>query len=72
MIGRLLTLHRPDFDSKPIDVGFVVDKVEPGHVFLLTLPSFTLWVIPPVLNILSRKIISESVQSQKLSLNVTL
>ena len=54
MIGRLLTPDRPDFDSRPIDVGFVVDNVEPGHVFLPTLPSFTLSIIPPLLDILSR------------------
>jgi len=54
MIGRLLTSHRPDFDSSPIDVGFMVGKMEPGHVFLLILPSFILSIIPPLFDILSR------------------
>ena len=51
MIGRLVTPHRPDFDSRPIDVGFIVDNVEPDRVFLRTLSSFTFSII---LDILSR------------------
>jgi hypothetical protein len=53
MIGRFLEPHRPDFDSRLIDVWFMVDKVEPGHVFLRTLPSFTPSIIPRLLDILS-------------------
>lgn len=70
MIGRLLTPHRPDFDSRTIDVGFMVDKVEPDRVFLRTLSSFTLSIIPHCL-IFYHVTMADSTQFQKLSLNVT-
>ena len=43
-------LRRPGFNHRPVQVGFVVDKVALGLVFLRPLPSSSIRIIPPLLH----------------------
>jgi hypothetical protein len=55
-LRRLVTVlspRRPEFAPGSINVGFVVDKVALGQVFLRVLPFFLGNLIPPWLSILS-------------------
>jgi hypothetical protein len=47
-----LSLRRPVFISRSVHVGFVVDRVALGQVFLSVLQFFPVNIIPPWLSIL--------------------
>jgi len=48
-----LSLWRPGFCPRPVDVEFVVDRVVLRQVFFLVLQFWPVIIIPPVLNTLS-------------------
>jgi hypothetical protein len=47
---NVVTQSRSKFDSRPVHVGFVVDKVALGRFFLRTLQFFSVIIIPPMLH----------------------
>jgi len=49
-IGAVLSPRRLGFNSRPVDVGFMVNGVILGHVSLLVLTFSTVSIIPPVLH----------------------
>jgi hypothetical protein len=51
MLGDHLSLQRHGFDSSPVHMGFVVELVETGEVFLQILWFSPVSIIPPLLNI---------------------
>jgi len=53
IVHHLLSPWRPMFDSKPVHVGFVVDKVVQGEVFLRVLRFSLGSIFPPKLHILT-------------------
>jgi hypothetical protein len=45
----VLSPRRPTFSARPVRVGFVVDKVTSGQVFLVVLQLYSVSIIPPIL-----------------------
>jgi len=50
MLGTHLSLQRYGYDSRPVHMGFVVELVENGEVFLQILWFSPVSIIPPLLN----------------------
>ena len=44
-----LSPQKPGFDPRPDDAGYMVDKLEPGQVFLRELPHSRDTTVAPVL-----------------------
>jgi len=51
MLGAHLSLQRHGFDSRPVHMGFVVELMAMGEVFLQILWFSPVSNIPPLLNI---------------------
>lgn len=50
-VGAVLSPRKPGFNSRAVDVGFVVNGVILEHVSLLELQFSTVSIFPPVLNV---------------------